>query len=227
MTLILNLGLKSPSPPPLWRPLTPPIPVSEIQLLKPKNQGKTPWVDQSGADCPGFPVLGAGDAPPPKLDPGASKCAPGKFHLLSWPFEQILGSAAPSFPRGRKRHMNIWQINNFCVTPVTNPPGRVPDILPAGYPDEHAYIPWVPHTAHKLLTPGHRSGDPWPPGWEVPPTRAVTGKICLCLCAFSFPESPHPCKNRTHTAHVFATQGPRGHTPELGLREAKPALRIS
>ena len=28
----------------------------------PQNQGKTPWVDQSCADCPGFPVLGAGDA---------------------------------------------------------------------------------------------------------------------------------------------------------------------
>ena len=40
-------------------------------------QGKTPWVDQSCADCPGFPVLGAGDAPPPELHPGASKCAPG------------------------------------------------------------------------------------------------------------------------------------------------------
>ena len=52
---------------------------------------------------------------------------------------------------------------------------------------ENVYVPWVPHTAHKLLTPGHRSGDPWPPGRETPaPTRAVTGKICLCLCAFSF-----------------------------------------
>ena len=61
-------------------------------------------------------------------------------------------------------------------------------ILPAGYPDEKVYVPWVPHTAHKLLTPGHRSGGPWPPGRETPPTRAVTRKICLCLCAFSFPE---------------------------------------
>ena len=40
-------------------------------------QGKTPCVDQSYADCPGFPVLGAGDAPPPELHPGGSKCAPG------------------------------------------------------------------------------------------------------------------------------------------------------
>ena len=42
-------------------------------------------------------------------------------------------------------------------------------ILPAGYPDENVYVPWVPHTAHKLLTPGHRSGDPWSPGRETPP----------------------------------------------------------
>ena len=41
------------------------------------NQGKTPWVDQSCADCPGFPVMGAGDAPPPEFHPGASECAPG------------------------------------------------------------------------------------------------------------------------------------------------------
>ena len=40
-------------------------------------QGKTPWVDQSCADCPGFLVLGVGDAPPPELHPGASECAPG------------------------------------------------------------------------------------------------------------------------------------------------------
>ena len=60
---------------------------------------------------------------------------------------------------------------------------------PGTRPDENVYIPWVPHTAHKLLTPGHRSGDRWPPGRETPPaTRAVTGKVCLCLCAFSFPE---------------------------------------
>ena len=40
-------------------------------------RGKTRWVDSSCADCPGFPVLGAGDAPPPELHPGASECAPG------------------------------------------------------------------------------------------------------------------------------------------------------
>ena len=29
--------------------------------------------------------------------------------------------------RGRKRHINIWHINNFSVTPVTDPPGRGPE----------------------------------------------------------------------------------------------------
>ena len=29
--------------------------------------------------------------------------------------------------RDRKRHINVWHINNFSVTPVTDPPGRVPD----------------------------------------------------------------------------------------------------
>ena len=64
-----------------------------------------------------------------------------------------------SYARGRKRHISIWHINNFSVTrspilPAGNPipPGRVPG--------RNVYVPWVPHTAHKLLTPGHRSGDP-------------------------------------------------------------------
>ena len=64
-------------------------------------QGKTPCIDQTCADCPGFPVLGPGDAPPSQAS-GASNCAPG-LHLLSCPFEQILGSAAPSFPTTRAK----------------------------------------------------------------------------------------------------------------------------
>ena len=55
-------------------------------------------------------------------------------------------------------------------------------ILPAGCPDANVYVPWVPHTAHKLLTPGHRETPGHPVGRPPPPpTRAVTGKICLCL----------------------------------------------
>ena len=65
--------------------------------------GKDPWVDQSCADCPGFPVLGAGHAPPPELHLGASECAPG----LAFAFMALranLGSAAPtSLPPVQKR----------------------------------------------------------------------------------------------------------------------------
>ena len=45
--------------------------------------------------------------------------------------------------------------------------------LPAGYPDENVYVPWVPHTAHKLLTPGHRSGEPPPPPPGQSPEKFV------------------------------------------------------
>ena len=56
-----------------WGPSGSHVYLNSVQQI----QGKTPWVDQSCADCPGFPVLGAGDAPRPKLHPGASECAPG------------------------------------------------------------------------------------------------------------------------------------------------------
>ena len=71
--------------------------------------------------------------------------------------------------RGRKRHINTWHMNNFSVSPVTDPPGRVPESSRPGTRTKNFYVPWFPHTAHKLLTPGHRSGDPWPPGRETPP----------------------------------------------------------
>ena len=93
------------------------------------SSGKDPWVDQSCADRPGFPVLSAGDAPPPKLHPGASKCALG-LHLFSWPFEQILGSAAPSFPTiraktGRTAHVFAAQGVTYrfpgCFSGISKP----------------------------------------------------------------------------------------------------------
>ena len=91
--------------------------------------------------------------------------------------------------RGRKRHINIWHINNLSVTPGHRSSRPGTRFLPAGYPDENVYVPWVPPAAHELLTPGHRSGDPPPTrSGDPPPGRAVTGKICLCLCAFSCPE---------------------------------------
>ena len=59
--------------------------------------------------------------------------------------------------------------------------------LPARYPDENIYVPWVPHTAHQLLTPGHRSGDPPPPpGRETPPPRPGShqGNLFVFMCLF-------------------------------------------
>ena len=85
-------------------------------LLNPHLQGKTPWVDQSCADCPAFPVLGAGDAPPPELHPGASECAPG----LAFAFTALRANSwicCPSFPTtrpktGRTAHVFAAQVGN-------------------------------------------------------------------------------------------------------------------
>ena len=59
------------------------------------NQGKTSWVDQSCADCPGFPVLSAGHAPPPELHPGASECALG----LAFSFMPLRANSSISCPQ--------------------------------------------------------------------------------------------------------------------------------
>ena len=59
--------------------------------------------------------------------------------------------------------------------------------LPAGYPDENVYVPWVPHTAHKLLTPGHRSGDtPPPPNRSGDPPRLGSHRknLFVFMCLF-------------------------------------------
>ena len=90
--------------------------------------------------------------------------------------------------RGRKRHINIWHINNFFVTPVTGPPGRVPESSRPGTRTKMFMFLGFRTQHINFWPPGHRSGDPWPPGRETPPTWAITGRICLCLCAFSFPE---------------------------------------
>ena len=138
--------------------------------------------------------------------------------------------------RGQKKHINIWHINNFSVTPVLGgyhwlfsvhtlfPQGFLAFIhgffrnenatftesllcslftiwiqgqwftnhcdsnhihiitpikrivatrspIPAGYPAENVYVPWVPHTTHKHLAPGHPVGRPPPhhSSTKVPP----------------------------------------------------------
>ena len=77
--------------------------------------------------------------------------------------------------RGRKRHINIWHINNFSVTPVTDPPGREPD-PPGRAPGQKClcslgsaqststFDPWPP-VGRPLAT---RSGDPPPQPGQSP-----------------------------------------------------------
>ena len=68
-----------------------------------------------------------------------------------------------------------------------------------------AHKQFLGHPGHRSSRPGarssgrmpgqkclysHRSGDPWPPaGRETPGHPGSHRKICLCLCAFSFPEN--------------------------------------
>ena len=79
----------------------------------------------------------------------------------------------------------MWHINDFSVTPGHRSSRPGTRFLPAGYPDENVYVPWVPHTAHKLLTPGHRSGDPPPSGRETPPRPGSHRKnLFMFMCLF-------------------------------------------
>ena len=72
--------------------------------------------------------------------------------------ERFLSHLRESVPQNSCVHLlgidiNIWRINNVSVTPI----------LPAGYPDGNVYVPWVPHTEHKRLTPGPPVGRTPPP----------------------------------------------------------------
>ena len=60
----------------------------------------SPWVDQSCADCPGFLVLSARDAPPPKLHPGASECSSRALQANSW-----ICCPLPPTPKQDTQHM--------------------------------------------------------------------------------------------------------------------------
>ena len=74
--------------------------------------------------------------------------------------------------RGQKRHINIWHIHNFSVTPVTDPSGRVPR--------RKCLCSWG--SVHTTWI-----SDPWPPGRETPPPpHAGTHKIKLLMfmCRF-------------------------------------------
>ena len=55
--------------------------------------------------------------------PAPDKC----FSNSETPTKFLWPSGAGLSCWGRKRRINIWHINSFSVTPVTDPPGRVPD----------------------------------------------------------------------------------------------------
>ena len=71
-------------------------------------------------------------------------------------------SKALDLYRGRRRHINIWHINDFSVTPVTDPPGRVPwtkMFMFLGFRTQHINF-WPVATGRE--TPGHPLGRPPP-----------------------------------------------------------------
>ena len=79
------------------------------------------------------------------------------------------GSADFIFIRGRKRHINICHINNFSVTPVTDPPGREPDSSrPGTRTKTFMFLGFrTQHINFWALATGPET--PPPPGQETPP----------------------------------------------------------
>ena len=66
--------------------------------------GKTPWVDQACADCPGFLVPAAGGALPPELHPRASGCVPEIAVVFMGPSSKFLDLLPPApLPPVQKR----------------------------------------------------------------------------------------------------------------------------
>ena len=61
----------------------------------------------------------------------------------------------------------------------------------AGYTDENVYVPWVQHTAHKHLTPGHPVGRP-PPSHKQSPDKLVYAYV-----PFPFPR----CEQGRRSVH--------------------------
>ena len=78
--------------------------------------------------------------------------------------------------RSQKRHINIWYINDFSVTAVTDPPGRAPGRKC------HKFLGL--RTQHINVWPlATLSGDP-PPSPRQSPDKVIDG-----LLALSFPEN--------------------------------------
>ena len=80
-----------------WGSLATPPRQKITRGLRKMVQGKTAWVDSPCADCPGFLVPGAADAPPPGRHPGASECAPG-LAFAPWPLRANSWICCPQLP---------------------------------------------------------------------------------------------------------------------------------
>ena len=90
------------------------------------------------------------------------------------------------FFRGRKRHINIWHINNFSVTPVTDPPGREPNssrpgtrtktLMFLGFRTQHINF-WP-------LATGRENPPPHPVGRPPPHLRSHQQNLFMFMCLF-------------------------------------------
>ena len=87
--------------------------------------------------------------------------------------------------RGRKRHINIWHINNFSVTPVTDPPGREPDSSRPGTRTK-TFMFLGFRTQHINFWPLATDRETPPPtGRETPPHPGSHRKILfMFMCLF-------------------------------------------
>ena len=131
--------------------------------------------------------------------------------------------------RGRKRHINIWHINNFSVTPITDPSGREPDssqpgtrtktFMFLGFRTQHINF-WPLATGRETPPPPHPVGRPPPrPGNH---RKNLFMFMCLFLswwyrkpfsCLFSWgiaQVSRDMLQNGVSHWYVCVKQGPRG-----------------
>ena len=88
--------------------------------------------------------------------------------------------------RGRKRHINIWHINNFSVTPVTDPPGREPDSSRQGTRTK-TFMFLGFRTQHINFWPLANGRETPPPvGRPPPPLGSHRKKLFMFMCLFLY-----------------------------------------